>query len=61
MNELEQAIITIKQECEKHGQCCDCPLRQDVGDNNGCAIDAKRPDKWKLRSEIPDFQPSIFA
>lgn len=45
--EIKHALIVIKQECESHLRCDDCPLCTDFGD---CFIADKcyHPEDWDL-------------
>lgn len=49
--ELLKALKKIKKVCEKHEDCCDCPLRAvkfDVEYDSKCALQNNVPLNWVL-------------
>lgn len=68
MTGLEQALITIRDECKKHAVCGDCPLRRrNVGElkngNSICEVKRDIPTNWILKKDknIPDEVPRLFV
>lgn len=48
MEELINALRTIKEECKKHqddDSCCDCPMGTYDG---GCCVTDCTPDNWSI-------------
>lgn len=58
MEELEKALVVIREECNKHNSCAYCPLRLKA--EGGCGFN-KTPDKWTLRSDLPNRSDRLFA
>lgn len=49
---LEAALKTIREECEKHNRCQDCPLRISFKPGSyECYILNINPHKWLLSSD----------
>lgn len=49
--ELLEALKVIKEECEKHLKCSECPLRTKSSCEHLCGIKENNPDRWKLKNE----------
>lgn len=62
MEGLIGALKIIKEECEKHGNCDECPLRHsyDNSSNTRCEVNYCPPYKWKLKDD-PDVVPRLFV
>lgn len=59
MTELEKALITIREECNKHSYCSDCPLRM-MNNQSDCYVRMHKPENYKLKCDnIEDDR--IFA
>lgn len=59
MNELENALKVIKNECEKHANCGDCPLRNST---KHCYITEIAPYKWELIVDNKEtYVPRVFC
>lgn len=46
MEELIKALHVIQNECNKHGNCKDCPMSFEAGT---CAIADIQPMNWKIK------------
>ena len=56
MTDLYEAIVAIKEECNKHATCNDCQLRTRT---NGCAVADTTPVNWEIKTNI-DVKPRLF-
>lgn len=56
MADLRKAIECIIEECMKHEDCKECPLR---ANEYGCEIGENYPYEWRLR-KTEKFPPRIF-
>lgn len=58
--ELIEALIVIRDECKKHDNCEECPLRD--SENNACSLPTSSqsiyPCDWDLRTDY--IAPRIF-
>ena len=53
MDELLEALITIKYECNKHSDCDTCPLRLDREEAAPtCAVIKDVPSEWKIKTPL---------
>lgn len=51
---LEDALNRIKDECESHRNCIDCPLRLHDAVDTLCGIDNTSPNNWRVsQSHLP--------
>lgn len=56
MTDLYEAIVAIKEECNKHNTCNDCQLRTRSG---SCAVSERTPVDWEIKTNI-DVKPRLF-
>lgn len=56
---LDFALIVIKNECNSHERCIDCPLKNKDG---ACyiAYSHKIPSSWELKSDDKQISDSLF-
>lgn len=54
--ELIEALIVIRDECKKHDNCEECPLRD--SENNACSLPTASPCNWDLRTDY--IVPRLF-
>ena len=52
MDKLYDALKTIRQECNKHNGCSDCPLRTR---DHKCSVSVSCPYNWELRDDKEDI------
>ena len=55
---LNEALKAIKEECEKHNRCKQCPLR--TYDGGSCCVTTKTPENWSIASEVVEEVPRLF-
>ena len=53
MVDLDVALRTIREECQKYESCKQCPLRSEGG-RTCCITDYGFPSRWKLASDPSD-------
>lgn len=58
MNDIYEALETIRKECKKYSKCADCPLREYDPDGS-CSVREKNPCDWKLVGD-EDRVPRLF-
>ena len=58
MNDLEQALKVIREECKKHKNCPTCPLRNE---EDGCYIHENMPNEWALKSDVKYDLSRVFV
>ena len=49
MKKLIEALKVIKEECEKHDVCKECPFGS--GDGFVCCVEDTTPDNWKINDK----------
>lgn len=49
MKILLEALRVIKNECEKHDHCKECPLGS--GDGYVCCVSDTEPESWKINDK----------
>lgn len=55
--ELIEALNRLREECKKHVNCTECPLR-DI-DNSCCALHKSSPCMWDLK--VDHNVPRLFV
>lgn len=60
MTKLREALALIKEECEKHDKCGECPMRKKQN-NASCSL-TDFPSEWELKTdnEIKMEIPRVF-
>jgi hypothetical protein len=62
-DKLLEALKAVKNECEQHRVCKECPIRVKNIDNDEymCYLRTKNPLNWRFKEEIPPEVPRIFG
>ena len=58
MQDLENALKLIKEECMKHNVCRSCPLRKHGEDK--CYVGTYTPENWQIKSNVSNASDGIF-
>lgn len=53
---LQEALLTLREECKRHKNCRFCPLR-DI--HNNCYVTVYHPNEYKLAKQ-PMNVPAVF-
>lgn len=51
MQELVEALKKIKEECEVHSKCIDCPMSKNLGSIGTCLVKENSPRWWKINEK----------